>query len=94
MNNKKLAPKLLTVISKLSQFQKDNVDAKSAFLKKYREDFPEVTPPIVPSFESCCTLAEVDFDTKKFVLLLFSNWPVAFIKNLTEQVRLICPTTH
>ena len=32
----------------------------SVFLKKYREDFPEVIPPIVPSFMAYCTLVEVD----------------------------------
>ena len=92
-NNKKLVSQLLTVISKLSKFQKDNLDTKSAFLNKYREDFPEVMPPIVLSFVACCTLVEVDLDTKKLVLL-FCNWPVAFIRNLTEQVGLICPTNR
>ena len=37
MGNKKLASQLLTVISKLNKLQNGDVDAKSAFLKKYRE---------------------------------------------------------
>ena len=102
MDNKKLVPQLLKVISKLNKIQKNDVDVQSGFLKKYRENFPEVIPPIVPSFVACCALV-VDFKTKKLVLL-FSSWPVAFIgdgcsikklagEKLAEQVRLICLTT-
>lgn len=66
MDNKKLASQLLTaIISKLNKFQKNDVHAES-------EDFPELIPPIVPSFVACCTLVEVDFNNKKLVLL-FSN---------------------
>ena len=56
------------MISKLNKFQKDGFDAQSVFLKKSREDFPEVIPPIIPSFMACFVLFEVDFDTKKLVL--------------------------
>ena len=50
---KKPASQQLTVLSKLNKFQKDDV---FAFRKKYREDFPEVIPPVIVSFVTCCTL--------------------------------------
>ena len=52
---------------------------RSLLSKKYREDFPNVIPPIASSFVACCTLVEVGFNSKK--LVFFSNWLVAFIGN-------------
>lgn len=79
MDNKKLQSQLLSVISKLNKFQNnDGVNAKSAFLKKYSEEFPEAIPPIVSPFLACCSLVEVDLNAKKLDLC-FDNWPVAFV---------------
>ena len=104
MDNKKLVSQILTVISKLKKFKNDDVDAASAFLKQYRETFPDTIPPVIPSFVACCSLVEVDLVAKN-LHLKFDNWPVALIgdgcsvnklagKKLGEQIGLVSPNTR
>lgn len=100
MDNKKLALQLLTRISKLNKFQKDNV----CFLKEIQRGFPRSDTTNRSIFYDILYVSRSWFDKRKLVLL-FSNWPVALIgggcsvkklagENLEDQVGLICPTTR